>query len=53
MQAWFFYLLNGYLFSFYHVPGSMNRGEMQPAAGSAGSGFTHRTHGTSNDLFSP
>lgn len=38
---------------FYRVPGSMNRGETQPAVGSAGSGFTHRTHGTSNDLFSP
>ena len=34
------------------MPGSMNRGEMQPAVGRAESVFTHLTHGTSNDLFS-
>lgn len=41
MHGWFFHLFNGYLFSFYHVPGSMNRGGVQPAVRSAGSVFTH------------
>lgn len=43
-HGWFFHLLKGDLFRFYHVPHSMNRGETQPAVGRTGSVFTHLTH---------